>query len=183
MESGREVCDFCARGGARSVSGRRADGAACQRSRTRRKSSTTFIALPFNDGKGGTAEPIVGASQNGMSNNFPKVSPDGKWIVFVECHNGQLMRPDSQLYIVPLRAARRGGMQCKHAPDEFVAQLFAQRALAGFFLEGGSPYTQMYLTHIDADGNDSPADSDRQLHRCQSRSEYSGVCEHRGGWN
>jgi len=57
--------------------------------------------VPFNDGRGGTPEPIAGASNNGMSNNFPKVSPDGRWIVFVQCHNGQLMRPDSQLYIVP----------------------------------------------------------------------------------
>ena len=40
--------------------------------------------IPFNDGKGGTPEPIEGASHNGMSNSFPKVSPDGKWIVFVQ---------------------------------------------------------------------------------------------------
>ncbi len=40
--------------------------------------------IPFNDGSGGTPEPIKGASQNGMSNNFPKISPDGKWIVFVQ---------------------------------------------------------------------------------------------------
>jgi hypothetical protein len=58
--------------------------------------------IPFNDGKGGQPEPILGASDNGMSNNFPKVSPDGRWIVFVKCRNGQLMRPDSQLYIVPV---------------------------------------------------------------------------------
>ncbi len=43
----------------------------------------------------------MGASENGMSNNFPKVSPDGKWIIFVENKTGLLMRPDSQLYIVP----------------------------------------------------------------------------------
>jgi len=38
--------------------------------------------IPFNNGKGGTAKPIKGASENGMSNYFPAVSPDGKWIVF-----------------------------------------------------------------------------------------------------
>ena len=31
--------------------------------------------IPFNDGKGGKAEPIDGASHNGMSNSFPKISP------------------------------------------------------------------------------------------------------------
>ena len=52
--------------------------------------------IPFNDGQGGKAEPIAGASANGMSNSFPKVSPDGRWIVYVQARNGQLMRPDSQ---------------------------------------------------------------------------------------
>src|SRR4029453_17798524 len=36
--------------------------------------------IPFNDGKGGTAEPIEGASNDGMSNYFPKFSPAGKGI-------------------------------------------------------------------------------------------------------
>jgi Tol biopolymer transport system component len=51
--------------------------------------------IPFNEGHGGEAVPVEGASGNGMSNNFPKVSPDGKWIVFVQNKNGLLMRPDS----------------------------------------------------------------------------------------
>src|ERR1039458_4847628 len=45
--------------------------------------------IPFNDGRGGTPERIEGASQNGTSNNFPKVSPDGRWIVFVRNRNGR----------------------------------------------------------------------------------------------
>jgi len=39
--------------------------------------------IPFNDGKGGLAEPVKGASDNAKSNYFPAVSPDGKWLVFV----------------------------------------------------------------------------------------------------
>ena len=65
--------------------------------------------IPFNGGKGGVAEPVAGASANGMSNSFPKVSPDGRWIVFVQAKNGQLMRPDSQLYIVPAGGRNRAG--------------------------------------------------------------------------
>ena len=41
--------------------------------------------VPFNEGKGGVAEPIAGASHNGMSNNFPKISPDGRWLVTASC--------------------------------------------------------------------------------------------------
>ncbi len=77
--------------------------------------------IPFNDGNGGTPERIVGASQNGMSNNFPKVSPDGKWIVFVQCHNGQLMRPDSQLYHRSIRRGRSAADARQHSVDEFLA--------------------------------------------------------------
>ena len=62
--------------------------------------------IPFNDGKGGKAERLIGGSENGMSNNFPKVSPDGKWVVFVRNKNGLLMRPDSHLYIVPFAGGK-----------------------------------------------------------------------------
>jgi len=31
--------------------------------------------IPFDDGRGGVPERIIGASENGMSNNFPKVCP------------------------------------------------------------------------------------------------------------
>ena len=57
--------------------------------------------IPFNGGKGGRPSGLSEPLKWGMSNNFPKISPDGKWIVFVQCKNGQLMRPDSQLYIIP----------------------------------------------------------------------------------
>ena len=46
-----------------------------------------------------------------MSNSFPKISPDGRWIVYVQARNGQLMRPDSQLFIVPA-AGGRGAARC-----------------------------------------------------------------------
>jgi hypothetical protein len=113
--------------------------------------------IPFNDGKGGVAEPLAGASGNGMSNNFPKVSPDGRWIVFVQCKNGQLMRPDSQLYIVP----SSGGVARRMRANTSLMNSWHSFSPNGRWLvfssKARSPYTQMYLTHIDANGNDSPA--------------------------
>jgi TPR repeat protein len=113
--------------------------------------------VPFNDGKGGTPEPIVGASHNGMSNNFPKVSPDGRWIVFVKCRNGQLMRPDSQLYIVP----SKGGVARRMRSNTSLMNSWHSFSPNGRWLvfssKSRSPYTQMYLTHIDERGQDSPA--------------------------
>jgi hypothetical protein len=113
--------------------------------------------IPFNGGKGGTAERIVGASENGMSNNFPKISPDGKWIVFVQCKNGQLMRPDSQLYIIPTG----GGTPRRLRANTRLMNSWHSWSPNGRWLvfssKARSPYTQMYLTHIDEQGNSSPA--------------------------
>jgi len=72
--------------------------------------------VPFNEGRGGRPEPIAGASANGMSNSFPKVSPDGRWIVFVQCRNGQVMRPDGQLYIVPAEGGSARRLKANMSP-------------------------------------------------------------------
>ena len=113
--------------------------------------------IPFNLGRGGVAEPVVGASANGLSNTFPKVSPDGKWVVFVQCRNGQLMRPDSQLYIVPAAGGVARRMNCNTPLMNSWHSFSPNGRWMVFSSKSRSPYTQMYLTHIDVDGNDSPA--------------------------
>jgi Flp pilus assembly protein TadD len=113
--------------------------------------------IPFNQGRGGKPEPIAGASGNGMSNNFPKVSPDGRWIVFVQNHNGLLMRPDSRLFIVPSTGGKARLMDCNTARMNSWHSFSPNGHWLAFSSKGRSIYTQLMLTHIDADGNDSPA--------------------------
>jgi tetratricopeptide (TPR) repeat protein len=113
--------------------------------------------IPFNDGRGGTPEPIEGASQNGMSNSFPKVSPDGKWIVFVEARNGQLMRPDGKLYIVPATGGKARLMDCNTLLMNSWHSFSPNGRWMVFSSKSRSPYTQMFLTHIDENGIDTPA--------------------------
>src|SRR5271157_157307 len=113
--------------------------------------------VPFNEGHGGQPEAIAGASGYGMSNTFPKVSPDGRWIVFVQCHNGQLMRPDSQLYIVPAQGGQARRMRCNTPLMNSWHSFSPNGRWLVFSSKARSPYTQMYLTHIDEEGNDSPA--------------------------
>jgi tetratricopeptide (TPR) repeat protein len=113
--------------------------------------------IPFNDGKGGVAVPLQGASQNGMSNFFPKYSPDGKWIVFTQAKNFMLLQPDAKLYMIPATGGTPRLMNCNN-PNTMNSwhswspngkwMVFSSKA-RGF-------YTQLYLTHIDENGNDSP---------------------------
>jgi Flp pilus assembly protein TadD len=113
--------------------------------------------IPFNDGNGGAPERIQGASQNGMSNNFPKVSPDGRWIVFVQNRTGLLMRPDSQLYIVPFEGGTARRLSCNTPRMNSWHTFSPNGRWLAFSSKGRSLYTQLYLTHIDAQGHDSPA--------------------------
>jgi tetratricopeptide (TPR) repeat protein len=92
-----------------------------------------------------------------MSNNFPKVSPDGKWIVFVKNKNGLLMRPDSELYIVPSEGGTARRMNCNLSPMNSWHTFSPNGRWLAFSSKGRSLFTQLFLTHIDENGNDSPA--------------------------
>ncbi|RPI23148.1 MAG: tetratricopeptide repeat protein [Acidobacteria bacterium] len=113
--------------------------------------------IPFNGGKGGVAEAIAGASGNGMSNTFPKLSPDGRWIVFTQCRNGLLMRPDSRLFIVPAEGGQARLMRCNTPLMNSWHSFSPNGRWLVFSSKSRSPYTQMFLTHVDENGNDTPA--------------------------
>lgn len=113
--------------------------------------------IPFNGGRGGEATPVEGASGNGMSNSFPRVSPDGRWIVFVQARNGLLMRPDSQLFIVPFGGGRARRLRANTPLMNSWHSFSPNGRWLVFSSKARSPYTQMYLTHLDEQGNDSPA--------------------------
>lgn len=112
--------------------------------------------VPFNGGQGGLPVPLAGASGNGMSNSFPKYSPDGKWIVFVQAKNGLLMRPDSALYIVPAAGGKARRMTCNTTLMNSWHSWSPNVRWLVFSSKWAKPFTEMFLTHIDAEGNDTP---------------------------
>ena len=113
--------------------------------------------IPFNNGQGGKAERLVGASENGMSNNFPKVSPDGKWIVFVQNKTGLLMRPDSKLYIIPSTGGEARPLRSNFERMNSWHSFSPNGRWLVFSSKTPTYYTRLYLTHIDRDGNSTPA--------------------------
>jgi len=112
--------------------------------------------VPFNGGKGGTAEPLAGAANNGMSNYFPKYSPDGKWIVFCKAKNYMLLRPDSDLYIIPAAGGEARRLEHNTARMNSWHSWSSNSRWLVFSSKANGPYTQLFLTHIDEHGNDTP---------------------------
>lgn len=112
--------------------------------------------IKFNNGKGGEPEPIPGASANGKSNYFAKYSPDGKWIVFCQAENFMLLQPDAQLYIMPARGGQPRRMNCNLPSMNSWHSWSPNSRWLVFSSKYKGIYTQLYLTHIDENGNDSP---------------------------
>ena len=134
--------------------------------------------IPFNEGKGGKAEPIRGAAANGMSNSFPKVSPDGRWVVFVQARNGMVMRPDGKLYIVPSEGGEARLMSCNTPLMNSWHTFSPNGRWLAFSSKSRSPYTQLFLTHIDTNGNDTPAilvDNTTAANRAVNLPEFANI--------
>ena len=112
--------------------------------------------VPFNEGRGGTAEPIEGASHNGMSNFFAKFSPDGKWIVFTKAENYMLLMPDSELYIVPATGGEARRLRANTPLMNSWHSFSSNGRWLVFSSKANTPYTQLFLTHIDEEGNSTP---------------------------
>ena len=112
--------------------------------------------IPFNDGKGGTAEPLQGASGDGMSNFFPKYSPDGKWIIFCKAKSYMLLQADSELYIVPAAGGAARRLRYNTARMNSWHSWSSNSRWLVFSSKVNTAYTQLLLTHIDENGNDSP---------------------------
>ncbi|HCO92644.1 MAG TPA: hypothetical protein DIU00_01625, partial [Phycisphaerales bacterium] len=113
--------------------------------------------IPFNGGKGGEPEPIEGASNNGMSNYFAKYSPDGKWIVFCKAKSYMLLQPDSELNIIPAEGGKARKLRANTNRMNSWHSFSPNGRWLVFSSKANSPYTQLFLTHIDEQGTSSPA--------------------------
>jgi len=113
--------------------------------------------MPFNEGKGGKPEPIVGASNNGMSNYFAKYSPDGKWIVFCKAKSYMLLQPDSELYIISAEGGKARKLRANTRRMNSWHSFSPDGKWLVFSSKAYSDYTQLCLTHIDGQGNSTPA--------------------------
>ena len=112
--------------------------------------------VPFNEGRGGKPEPLAGASHDGKSNFFAKFSPDGKWIVFCKAENYMLLMPDSELYIVPAAGGEARRLRANTRRMNSWHSFASNGRWLVFSSKANTPYTQLFLTHIDDEGRSTP---------------------------
>jgi hypothetical protein len=124
-----------------------------------------LYTIPFNQGQGGAPLPLAGASRNGRSNFFPRYSPDGRWIAFNQSDTGLVLQPDSALYLVPAEGGRARRMRCNTGRMNSWHCWSPNSRWLVFASKAITPYTELLLTHVDADGNDSPPVALTRLNR------------------
>ncbi len=122
----------------------------------RRTFKFDLYRIPFNGGKGGKAVPLLGAANNGKSNFFARYSPDGKWIVYCQASSFMLLQPDSELYIVPAAGGETRRLACNTSRMNSWHSWSPNSRWLVFASKGNTPYTQLFLTHIDERGLSTP---------------------------
>jgi tetratricopeptide (TPR) repeat protein len=115
-----------------------------------------IYTVPFNHGKGGIATPVQGASNNGSSNYFPRISPDGKWLVFCQSESFMLLQKDSKLSILPVEGGKPRVLNCNSRNMNSWHSWSPNSKWLIFSSKSLGPFTQLFLTHINEDGTDTP---------------------------
>ncbi len=112
--------------------------------------------IAYNEGKGGTPQPLQGAADDGLSNYFPRYSPDGRWIVFCKARNYMLLQPDSQLFIVPAEGGVARRLRGNTSRMNSWHSWSPNSRWLVFSSKANGPFTQLFLTHIDEHGESTP---------------------------
>jgi len=135
------------------------DGAPNERSFVERTAKFRYdlYRIPFNEGKGGRADPVSGAAGNDRSNYFPKFTPDGKWLIYTQSDSFMLNQPDAELHIIPMEGGKDRKMTCNAA-----GKMSSWHSISPngnwivFSSKANGPYTELWLTHLDKEGKDTP---------------------------
>jgi hypothetical protein len=88
-----------------------ADRQAIPREFDRIRYSLVRIAYDVSTDRWGELETVLSAEQTGKSVLLPRISPDGRWLLFTMCDYGcfPVYRPSSDLYLMDLAAAQQTG--------------------------------------------------------------------------
>lgn len=110
----------------------------------------------------GEVETVISAKDNANSNLLPRISPDGRWLLYCQCNYGCFpsFRKSSDLYLVDLTQPK---IDCKYQPRKLEINSDESDAYHSFSANsrwivfsskrGKGPFTRPYISHIDQQGN------------------------------
>jgi hypothetical protein len=119
------------------------------------------MSYDLDQDRWGPLETVLSAQQTNLSILLPRISPDGRWLLFCMCDYGcfPVYRPSSDLYMIDLEAARQTGEYTYHRldinSDESESwhswssngrwMLFSSKRNSGVF-------TRTHIAYVDQDG-------------------------------
>jgi hypothetical protein len=122
------------------------------------KSDIMRISYNADTDTWGQAETVVSAAETGKSSTQARISPDGRFMLFVMCEYGNfpIFRPDSDLYLMNLidGGYRRLDISSS-SPEGFHSWSRNSRWIVFSSKRDNGLYTRLYFSHIDAQGNAS----------------------------
>lgn len=116
------------------------------------------ISYDLDDDQWGSPETVLSADETGLSILLPRISPDGRFLLFCMCDYGcfPAYRPTSDLYLRDLEAGTYAKLPINSEFSESWHSWSSNSRWIAFSSkrENGS-FTRCYLSHIDADGEAS----------------------------
>ena len=87
------------------------------------KGATDLYSVPYNDGNGGAAKPVPGASDKSWEEYYAAYSPDDTMVLFDRVPAGDVMyaNDSAEIYFVPLGSAPGAGTAVRLAANDPVA--------------------------------------------------------------
>ncbi|MBN2136205.1 MAG: PD40 domain-containing protein [Sedimentisphaerales bacterium] len=119
------------------------------------------ISYDIETDKWGKLETVLAAKDTGLSILLPRISPDGRWLIFCMCDYGcfPVYRASSDLFIVDLDAVNPGDRPACRRLDINSDQSESwhsfssnSRWIAFSSKKGSAPFTRSYLAYVDTEG-------------------------------
>jgi hypothetical protein len=122
-----------------------------------------LVRIPYDVDRDvwGTPETILSAKDTGQSMLEPRISPDGRWLLFCMCKYGcfPVYQQSSDLYLVDLEAAQHTGryeyrrLECNSDESESWHSWSSNRRWIAFSSKrGNGTFTRVYLSYVDPNG-------------------------------
>jgi len=119
------------------------------------------ISYDLESDKWGELETVLSAQDTGLSIVLPRISPDGRWLLFCMCEYGcfPVYQSSSDLYIMDLRGAQESG-QYKYRrlninsdqSESWHSWSSNSRWIAFSSKRGSGPFTRSYIAYVDLEG-------------------------------